>query len=70
MKRKDKCVIKQFKTTKTEFPGILKPQTYSDFKIFLKTVIWDFNQENEKNCCQIFQYYMIIVLYEIQGSID
>ncbi len=64
MKWKEKCVIKQFKTTKTEFPGILKPQTHSDFKIF-----WDFNQENEKNCCQIFQYYMIIVLYEIQGSI-
>ncbi len=47
MKLKEKCVIKQFKTTKTDYPGILKPQTHSDFKIFLKTVILDFNQENK-----------------------
>lgn len=65
MKWKEKCVIKQFKTAKTDFPGILKPQymaqTHSDFKIFLKTVIWAFNQENKKNSCQIFQYYMLIL---------
>lgn len=46
MNAKEKCVIKQFKTTKTDFHGILKPQymaqTHSGFKIFLKTVIWKF----------------------------